>query len=56
MVEILKEAASYQGGLDRANIMLAARAIQQNNPLLHAGLTSKMNGRRTPTSPRAARW
>ena len=29
MTEILKEAASYQGGLNRANIMLAARAIDQ---------------------------
>ncbi len=44
MTEILKEAASYKGGLNRANIMLAARAIQQNNPALFAGLTSKMDG------------
>jgi len=43
-VEILKEAASYKGGLNRANIMLAARAIQQTNPTLVAGLTSKMDG------------
>ena len=44
MVEILKEAASYKGGLNRANIMLAARAIQQINPALFPGLTSKMDG------------
>jgi len=44
MVEILKEAASYAGGLNRANIMLAARAIQQTNPALFTGLTSKMDG------------
>ena len=37
MVEILKEAASYKGGLNRANIMLAARAIQQTNPTLDQG-------------------
>ena len=37
MVEILKEAASYKGGLNRANIMLAARAIQQTNPTLITG-------------------
>ncbi len=44
MVETLKEAASYKGGLNRANIMLAARAIQQSNPILFNGLTSKMDG------------
>jgi branched-chain amino acid transport system substrate-binding protein len=44
IVEIMKEAASYRGGLNRANIMLAARAIRQTNPTLLKGLTSKMNG------------
>jgi hypothetical protein len=44
MVEILKEADSYKGGLNRANIMLAARAIQQTNPTLIKGLTSRMDG------------
>jgi hypothetical protein len=44
MTEILKEAASYRGGLNRANIMLAARAIQQTNPALIPGLTSKIDG------------
>jgi branched-chain amino acid transport system substrate-binding protein len=44
MAEILKDAAGYQGGLTRGNIMLAARSIQETNPLLIDGLTSKMNG------------
>ena len=44
IVETFKEAASYKGGLNRANIMLAARAIQQTNPILFSGLTSKMDG------------
>jgi branched-chain amino acid transport system substrate-binding protein len=44
MTEILKEAASYKGGLNRANIMLAARAIQQTNPALIPGLSSKLDG------------
>jgi len=44
MTEILKEAASYKGGLNRANIMVAARAIQQTNPTYLAGLTTKMDG------------
>ena len=44
MTEILKLAATYEGGLDRGNIMLAARAIDQPMPLLLDGLTAKMNG------------
>ena len=44
MTEILKDAATYQGGLDRGNIMLAARNIHKDNPLLLNGLTSKTNG------------
>jgi branched-chain amino acid transport system substrate-binding protein len=44
MVEILKEAESYAGGLNRANIMVASRSIQQTNPTLINGLQSKMNG------------
>ena len=41
-VEILKEAASYRGGLNRANIILAAHAIQQASPFLFPGMTSKL--------------
>ena len=44
MTEILKLAATYEGGLDRGNIMLAARAIDQPMPLLLDGLSAKMNG------------
>ena len=44
MVDILKKAATFEGGLDRGNIMLAARDIHENNPLLIEGLTSITNG------------
>jgi branched-chain amino acid transport system substrate-binding protein len=44
MTEILKNAASYKGGLTRGNIMIAARSIDQKNPILLNGLTSKMEG------------
>jgi branched-chain amino acid transport system substrate-binding protein len=44
MTEILKEAATYEGGLNRANIMLAARGIEKTVPLALPGLTTKMNG------------
>ena len=33
MVDILKNAATYEGGLDRGNIMLAARDIHETSPL-----------------------
>ena len=36
--------ATYAGGLDRGNIMLAARNIQEDNPLLIDGLTSRTSG------------
>jgi branched-chain amino acid transport system substrate-binding protein len=44
MVDILKNAATYQGGLDRGNIMLAARNVHETNPALLPGLTSITNG------------
>jgi len=44
MVEILKEADSYAGGLNRANMMVAAHSIQQTSPTLINGLTSKLDG------------
>jgi hypothetical protein len=44
MVDVLKEASTYQGGLDRGNIMIAARNIHNTNPLLINGLTSVTNG------------
>ena len=43
-VEILKLAATYEGGLDRANIMLAARGIDAAMPLVLPGVTNKMDG------------
>jgi len=44
MTEILKEAESYKGGLNRGNIMVAARSIQQTNPTIIQGLTTKVTG------------
>jgi branched-chain amino acid transport system substrate-binding protein len=44
ITEILNEAATYDGGLNRANIMLAARSIKQTNPILINGLQFKMDG------------
>ncbi|MFT3851182.1 MAG: ABC transporter substrate-binding protein [Ilumatobacteraceae bacterium] len=44
MVDILKNAATYEGGLDRGNIMLAARNIHETNPFLINGLTSITDG------------
>jgi branched-chain amino acid transport system substrate-binding protein len=44
MVEILKEAESYAGGLNRANMMVAAHSIQQTNPIFFNGLQTKMDG------------
>jgi len=43
-VAIMKEAASYKGGLNRANIALAAHAIQVATPALLPGVTSKLDG------------
>ncbi|MFT3855213.1 MAG: ABC transporter substrate-binding protein [Ilumatobacteraceae bacterium] len=42
--EILKLAATYNGGLNRANVALAMRAIDQPLPLLLAGLQYKAFG------------
>ena len=57
MVDILKNAATYEGGLDRGNIMLAARNIHETNPLLIHGLHDRSStAPRTPTSSRVARW
>ncbi len=43
-VEILRLAATYEGGLNRPNIMLAARAIDKAMPLTLPGVTNKMDG------------
>jgi branched-chain amino acid transport system substrate-binding protein len=39
MVEALKQAATYEGGLDRGNIALAAQYIDAQNPLVLDGIT-----------------
>ena len=44
MVNILQEAAKYEGGLDRGNIALAARFIDYNNPINFDGITNQTNG------------
>jgi branched-chain amino acid transport system substrate-binding protein len=44
MTDILKNASTYEGGLDRGNIMLAARNIRETNPFLLEGLTSITDG------------
>ncbi len=44
MAEILQQASTYNGGLNRANIMIAARSISNTMPLTLPGLTTKMDG------------
>jgi hypothetical protein len=44
MTEILRLAATLEGGLDRGNIMLAARALDAPMPLLLEGLKGRMVG------------
>ena len=44
MAEILKLANTYDGGLNRPNIMLASRALDQTMPLMLPGVTNKMDG------------
>ncbi|MFT3852958.1 MAG: ABC transporter substrate-binding protein [Ilumatobacteraceae bacterium] len=43
-VETLKLAATYEGGLDRGNIMLAARNLDLVWPLAFEGLTARTDG------------
>ncbi len=44
MVDMLKNASTYEGGLDRGNLMLAARNVHETNPFLINGLTSITDG------------
>jgi branched-chain amino acid transport system substrate-binding protein len=44
MVDVLKNAATYEGGLDRGNIILAARNIHATMPLTIDGLTTITDG------------
>jgi branched-chain amino acid transport system substrate-binding protein len=43
-VELLRLAATYDGGLNRPNIMLAGRALDKVMPLALPGVTNKMDG------------
>ena len=43
-VEIAKEAATYNGGINRANLLLASRGINKQMPLVLPGVTNKMDG------------
>lgn len=54
-VELLKIAASYEGGLNRANMMLAARALDKPMPLTLPGVTNKMEGDKDAYLNEAAR-
>ena len=44
MVEIINLAATYDGGLNRANMLLASRALDKQMPLMLTGVTNKMDG------------
>ena len=44
LTEIVKEAATSNGGINRANLMLAARAINKPMPLVLSTVTNKMDG------------
>ena len=44
LVEIVREASTYEGGINRANLMLAARGITKTNPFTLPGGTNIMNG------------
>ncbi len=44
MVHILKTAATFEGGLDRGNMALAARFIDAKNPLVFDEITQRTDG------------
>ena len=43
-VALLKEAASYRGGLNRANIALASHELQVPSPIVIPGIASTVDG------------
>jgi branched-chain amino acid transport system substrate-binding protein len=43
-VALLKEAASYRGGLNRANIALASHELQLNGPMVLPGIATRVDG------------
>ncbi len=44
VTEVLQDAASYRGGLNRANIMTAAYSIDEIYPLMVKGIDTQMDG------------
>ncbi len=42
--EAVRRAATFQGGIDRGNIMLGARALNENNPMFYPGITTYTDG------------
>ncbi len=44
MVETVKLAATYDGGLNRANLILASRALDKHMPLALDGITTRVDG------------
>jgi branched-chain amino acid transport system substrate-binding protein len=44
VTEVLQDAASYRGGLNRANIMTAAYSIDEIYPLMVKGIDTRMDG------------
>jgi branched-chain amino acid transport system substrate-binding protein len=44
VTEVLQDAASYRGGLNRANIMTAAYSIDEIYPLMVRGVQTRMDG------------
>ncbi len=54
-VEALKLASTYQGGLNRANLMLANRGLDKTMPLALPGVTNKMEGGKDAYMNEAAR-
>jgi branched-chain amino acid transport system substrate-binding protein len=44
VTEVLQDAASYRGGLNRANIMTAAYSIDEIYPLMATGIDTRMDG------------
>ena len=44
VTEVLQDAASYRGGLNRANIMTAAYSIDEIYPLMVTGIDTRMDG------------
>ena len=55
LAKIVEKAATYNGGLNRANLMLAARDLNETMPLMLPGVTNKMEGMKDAYLNEAAR-